>query len=336
MVRDQKTSEEGLLIAASFFGASMAVVAFDCTKAGRQSYRSWRRCHKVNAYILMLWSEISACFVASICNFLFLLSRIQPSTSSLTATQIQCLMQILANRLSLILYNPDKERLLKAGLFIAIGIINVGEFCIWIPARLQISETFIRINNVWDRAQKVILAIIDLSLNWYFMWLVKSKLVANGLTQYNLVYKCNLAMVTVSISLDLLLIGLMSLPDDAVYIQTHTLAYLTKLNIEMNMADLLAKVVKKSTERRSSFPTTDLGAGGGNFQYQARGRSPRCADDHGQPGVDIQQPGPVGGGRDAGDAGDRDSVDETQGRPPSHADEHKQSCVYLESSRSTH
>ena len=74
----RKTSEEGLLIAAFFFGASMAVAAFDCTKAGRQSYRSWRRCHKVNAYIMMLWGEISACFVASICNFLFLLGGIQP------------------------------------------------------------------------------------------------------------------------------------------------------------------------------------------------------------------------------------------------------------------
>jgi hypothetical protein len=46
----------------------------------------------------------------------------------------------------------------------------------------------------------------------------------------------------------------MSLPDDAVYIQAHTLAYLTKVNIEMNMANLLANVVKKSTERRFSFP----------------------------------------------------------------------------------
>lgn len=111
-------------------------------------------------------------------------------------------MQILANRLSLILYNPDKERRLKVGLAIAIGIINVSVFCIWVPARLQISETFIRANNIWDRIEKGLFATIDASLNTYFMWLVKSKLVASGLTQYNLVYRFNILMVCISISLD--------------------------------------------------------------------------------------------------------------------------------------
>jgi hypothetical protein len=111
-------------------------------------------------------------------------------------------MQILANRLGLILYNPDKERRIKIALLIAIGIVNVSVFCIWVPARLQINETFIRINEVWDRAEKAIFAAIDLTINTYFMWLVRSKLVSCGLTKYNLVYKYNLLMVFVSISLD--------------------------------------------------------------------------------------------------------------------------------------
>ncbi len=118
------------------------------------------------------------------------------------AIQVQCIMQILANRLCLIMYNPCKERWLKLGLLIAIGIINVSVFIIWVPARMQVSQTFVLINRVWDRTEKAIFAIIDLSLNIYFMRLVKSKLVASGLTQYNLVYKYNLAMVCVSISLD--------------------------------------------------------------------------------------------------------------------------------------
>ena len=111
-------------------------------------------------------------------------------------------MQILANRLSLIMYNPQRERLLKVGLLIAIGIINISVFCIWVPARLQISQTFIRVNNIWDRIEKGIFAVIDLSLNVYFMWLVKTKLVASGLKQYNVVWKYNVLMVLISISLD--------------------------------------------------------------------------------------------------------------------------------------
>lgn len=110
--------------------------------------------------------------------------------------------QILANRLSLILYDPVRARRIKVGLAVAIGVINVTVFCIWVPARLQISQTYIRANVIWDRAEKCIFVCIDAILNAYFMWLVKSKLVANGLTQYNLVYKFNLVMVCISISLD--------------------------------------------------------------------------------------------------------------------------------------
>lgn len=37
---------------------------------------------------------------------------------------------------------------------------------------------------------------------------------------------------------------MMSLPNSAVYIQFHPLTYLVKLHIEMNIADLIAKIVK--------------------------------------------------------------------------------------------
>ncbi|KAG9505279.1 hypothetical protein J7337_002246 [Fusarium musae] len=44
----------------------------------------------------------------------------------------------------------------------------------------------------------------------------------------------------------------MSLPNDIVYVQFHPLAYLVKLHIEMNMADLIIKVVKASNN--SDYP----------------------------------------------------------------------------------
>jgi hypothetical protein len=39
---------------------------------------------------------------------------------------------------------------------------------------------------------------------------------------------------------------MMSLPNDIVYLQFHPLTYLVKLHIEMNMAELITKVVKAS------------------------------------------------------------------------------------------
>lgn len=111
-------------------------------------------------------------------------------------------MQIMTNRIGLIMYNPDRARKLKWAVGIAIGIINISVFCIWVPARLQISKSYINANHIWDRAEKCIFLVIDGFLNGYFMYLIKSKLVANGLTKYKLVFRFNLVMVIFSLSLD--------------------------------------------------------------------------------------------------------------------------------------
>ncbi|KAL1841311.1 hypothetical protein VTJ49DRAFT_7148 [Mycothermus thermophilus] len=212
------TTLTGLLVAAFFYGASVAVAAFVSAKAVRQLTKRWRHNRRAKFYIVM----------------------------------------ILANRLSLIMYNPSRERWLKVSLAVAIGIINVSVFIVWIPARLQISPEWVFANEVWDRTEKAIYAVIDMALNVYFMWLVKTKLVAGGLKQYTVLWKYNVVMVCLSISLDIMLIGMMSLPDDAVYVQVHPLVYLTKLNIEINMANLIGKVVKRSTESHSNIPSADV------------------------------------------------------------------------------
>ena len=108
----------------------------------------------------------------------------------------------MTNRIALIMYSHDRAVKLKWIVALFIAIINVSVFCIWIPARLEINDTYIRINNVWDRIEKALLLLLDLALNWYFMWLIKSKLVSAGLIKYKLVYQYNIFMVVISISLD--------------------------------------------------------------------------------------------------------------------------------------
>ncbi|KAK3687450.1 hypothetical protein B0T22DRAFT_439081 [Podospora appendiculata] len=253
--------QSDLLLATFLWGCTIAVSLFAGAKGVRQTYRSWTRSHRVNAYIVMIWLEWWSCLATSIIIWFFLEEDIPPSLWYFTGLlvmwtiQSQCLMQIMTNRISLVMYNPDKARTLRLAVGLAIGVVNVSVFCIWIPARLQISPRWIQVNNVWDRVEKSIFLVIDASLNWYFMWLIKSKLVANGLIKYRLVYRFNLLMVCLSISLDILIIGLMSLPDDTVYIQVHPLAYMIKLHIEMNIAELLGKVLMKSNRRRNSFST---------------------------------------------------------------------------------
>lgn len=111
-------------------------------------------------------------------------------------------MQIIVNRIALLHISPTIVRRLKWGIFAILATINISVFCIWIPARLQISQTYIDINNVWDRIEKGIFAVIDLALNVYFLYLVRSSLISYGLTKYVVLYRFNLVMVVISISMD--------------------------------------------------------------------------------------------------------------------------------------
>ncbi|KAK4160703.1 hypothetical protein QBC43DRAFT_111814 [Cladorrhinum sp. PSN259] len=75
-------------------------------------------------------------------------------------------------------------------------------------------------------------------------------------------------MVLLSISMDITVICSMAAPDDTIYIETHKIAYMVKLFIEMNLAKLLGMVIKKSNEKRNTFTTPDgwhPGLGGCGF-----------------------------------------------------------------------
>lgn len=85
---------------------------------------------------------------------------------------------------------------------IFVGLINISVFVIWIPARLQISQRWISINNWWDRIEKILFGLCDITLNVYFIYLVRSKLIDNGLKKYEKLLRFNMFMVVVSMSLD--------------------------------------------------------------------------------------------------------------------------------------
>ena len=120
--------------------------------------------------------------------------------------QIQLLLQIIINRVALLMVVRVQATRLKWAVFLFILAINISVFCIWIPARLQITPTYMRINKIWDRAEKVIFAVVDVGLNMYFIYMVRSKLVANGLTKYTMLYRFNLIMIAISLSLDVSLL----------------------------------------------------------------------------------------------------------------------------------
>ncbi|KAL6405688.1 hypothetical protein AUP68_10823 [Ilyonectria robusta] len=85
---------------------------------------------------------------------------------------------------------------------VILGLVNISVFVIWIPARLQISPTWVHVNEIYDRIEKGLFLIIDACLHLYFIYLLRVKLIANGLEKYVPLFRFNLIMVAVSMSLD--------------------------------------------------------------------------------------------------------------------------------------
>ncbi|KAI0481907.1 hypothetical protein F4859DRAFT_476379 [Xylaria cf. heliscus] len=264
---DTSPSDLEMNIASIVWGVSLAVALFSASKGTRQSWKAWKRTGGINAYVLLLWTEWLSSIIMSAITWFFLRGAIPPSFPfffaivTLWSLQVQCIIQIIINRVSFLMRNQTKVTWMKWGLAGLLLCINISVYTIWIPARLQISEMYIRINEIWDRVEKGIFLLIDAGLNIYFIYLIRSKLIANGLTKYSRLYHFNIAMIICSISLDGILIGVMSLHNGFIYLQFHPFVYLFKLYIELNVTELIAKIVR--LDEAGSDPSGSNGGTGG-------------------------------------------------------------------------
>lgn len=249
-------SETDMNTSSLFTGFAMALAIFTAINATKQSLRSWRRTRRVTAYSAIIWGVWVSSMVLGVLAWLFQRQIIEPSfgfyfsIALFWAIQVQLLLQIIINRVGLLMV-PGTATKLKWIVFLIILIINISVFIIWMPARLQISRWWIHANEIWDRCEKVIFAVVDGCLNGYFIYLTRTCLINNGLTKYKTLFHVNLVLVAISLSLDVALIGLMSLPSGLVYLSFHPVAYLSKLYIEMKMAELITKLVRSTGGRGS-------------------------------------------------------------------------------------
>ncbi|KAI0599516.1 hypothetical protein F4775DRAFT_600068 [Biscogniauxia sp. FL1348] len=278
------TTDIEMNTASLIFGITLGISIFTASKATQQTTSSVKRSQRLTVYIMMIWGHwVSNMGIAPLTWFYLrgvLKNRYSNSflTVVLWCFQVQLLMQIIINRVSLLIADHSAATRLKLIAFIIIGLINISVFVIWIPANLQISETWIHINRIWDRIEKCLFLVLDASLNCYFVYLVRTRLIANGLTKYTKLFWFNVVMIFLSVSLDAILVGLMSLPNHILYLQFQCLAYTTKLTIEMNMADLIRKVVKASNE------LNELYTAGQASRTHSRGWTiPRCRRNIGLP-----------------------------------------------------
>ncbi|KAG7403987.1 hypothetical protein Forpi1262_v018617 [Fusarium oxysporum f. sp. raphani] len=250
----QEVTEDDIVIASLAWGFTIGFGWLTTWTAMKQTKHIYKR-HRLNifrnAYVWMIWLEILVCLIFSIICWLHLKGYIPPSFAfyftilTTWALQVQFLLQIIINRCSILLADKKHAYRLKVGVAVLITAINISVYTIWIPARLQISERYIWINEWWDRVEKAIYLIVDGALNFYFIRIVQRNLVMHGLTKYRSLVKFNMCIVGFSLSMDVLIISMMSLHNTFVYMQFHPFAYIVKLKIEMSMADLISQVARK-------------------------------------------------------------------------------------------
>ncbi|KAI4599083.1 hypothetical protein KJ359_002040 [Pestalotiopsis sp. 9143b] len=266
----QEVTTDDIAIASLAFGFTLGFGWLTCWTAARQTWRAYKRSGVDvwrNGYIWMIWLEILVCLTFAIICWLHL-------KVTLWALQVQFLLQIIINRCSILVRNPKLVWRLKVGVAVLITAINISVYTIWIPARLQISESYIHINEYWDRCEKGIYLLVDAALNIYFISIVSRNLVHNGLGKYKALSHFNMFIICFSLGMDVLIIAMMSLRNTFVYMQFHPLAYIVKLNIEMSMAELIVKVARArnqaNVDHDSPIIENDIGGGSSNMKSRTK------------------------------------------------------------------
>ncbi|KAM5357081.1 hypothetical protein ACJZ2D_016633 [Fusarium nematophilum] len=147
--------------------------------------------------------------------------------------------------------NKRRARKLKLGLVISIALINIAVAYIWTVAHLDgATPSQVYLNVIFEKAEKAFFLVTDLALNLYFLYLVRFRLISDGLSKYWRLFNFNAGIVVISTSMDILLLGFLSLPDPYLYVQFAPLAYIVKLYIELLMANLISKVVRSGATGR--------------------------------------------------------------------------------------
>ncbi len=107
-----------------------------------------------------------------------------------------------------------KAVLLRWGLFAATACINIAVAFIWIRAHMPgATPEQVNLNHQFERAEKSFFLVLDLGLNLFFLYLVRFRLASDGLSKYWRLYNFNAGIVVISTSMDILLLGFLSLPE---------------------------------------------------------------------------------------------------------------------------
>ncbi|KAI5894434.1 uncharacterized protein SCHCODRAFT_02667437 [Schizophyllum commune H4-8] len=215
------------------------------------------RARRVTTYLFLIWGELLACLIYGTTCWLYLYEVIPPSfgifftTTTVWAFQVQLLLQIICNRIGILMDTPRQRKCLKLAIAFLVLLINISVYVVWVPSKMGVGENFKKVNVWWDRVEvscdhDVWFLTVCVALLAFCTNTQAHSIAFVQLTKYDTLVRYNTGIAIVSCAMDVFIICMMSLRNDFVYNQVHPVAYIVKLNIEIAMSDLIRKVASST------------------------------------------------------------------------------------------
>ena len=230
-------------IASVFFGWCLALIVLT-------SYRiitSFLSCsaYKCIRHLLLSTSLIMMSAMLAILSWTYQIGRFRPGVAefavflTLWSLQAHFYFQIIINRICILdIRRPNQLRL---GVGALVLVVNISMYGLWLPS--QFTGTSNNLTFWWPRLEKVFYLFIDIILNIVFIRQIQQKLINIGLTKYKRLIHFNYAIIALSITCDVLLLGMQWFPqNNTLYILVHPVIFLNKLIFEMAICDRMAVI----------------------------------------------------------------------------------------------
>lgn len=108
--------------------------------------------------------------------------------------------------------NKRKALWMKLVLLAITGAVNFAVCVIWTSAyKYGSTPEQKHINVIFEKTEKTFFLVVDLGLNWIFLYFVRYRLISHGLSKYWQLFNFNIALVVLSTGLDAALLGMLSM-----------------------------------------------------------------------------------------------------------------------------
>ncbi|QBZ55883.1 hypothetical protein PoMZ_00789 [Pyricularia oryzae] len=217
---DDGPSDASVRLALLTIGFFTSVTCFTLVKLIYQTYWFWVRSLKPNEYLYMVWGV----WIVAIATVVFLIS---------------C---------------PRRAARIKWTVVGTQMLMLISVYIVWIPAQLQVNNTFLALDGVWIKIISVECLFVNGMLGGYLALLAKRRRdTAKGLNYWADCFWKILALVSIMTLTDVINVFAFAFPDRYFYILFQPTMYMVKVFTMMTISEVLCKILYPSDSSEAAY-----------------------------------------------------------------------------------